>query len=99
MTQGERILRIALGGELTLSRREEIAALLSGCAQADQVVLDLHAVLRIDPPVMALLVRARDAFVNAGGKPQDFVVLVPVPLRKYFGAAGLARSSTVLTSR
>jgi anti-anti-sigma factor len=94
----ERAAKIELSGDLDVYRRDEIAALLPSPESVDHLVIDMRAAAMVDSSIIAVLMRYRRSFMEAGGNPHDIVLVVPPNLRRIFEITGLVSLLTVVTS-
>ncbi len=98
MDQNQRAARIEFAGDLDVYRRDEIASALPPPESVERIVIDLRAAKIIDSSVIAVMMRYRRAFIDAGGDPINIVVVVPPNLRRIFEITGLVSLLTVVTA-
>jgi anti-anti-sigma factor len=67
---------ITFSGILDISRREEVATELERRAHPRSVVINLARVEHVDSLVLGLFVSFRRRFIESGGSPDAFTVLV-----------------------
>lgn len=91
-------MRLEFAGDLDVYRRDEIAAALPSPDGVDRVVLDMRHVTIIDSAIVAVLMRYRRAFIDAGGDGLNIVIVVPPQLRRIFEITGLVSLMTIVTS-
>jgi anti-anti-sigma factor len=98
LEHNERAAKIDLSGDLDVYRRDEIAAVLPPPESIDHLVIDMRAAAMVDSSVIALLMRYRRSFMEAGHNPHEIVLVVPPNLRRIFEITGLVSLLTVVTS-
>lgn len=79
-------------------RRDEVASALPPPEIADRVVIDMRDVTTVDSSIVAVLMRYRRSFMDAGGDAHEVVLIVSPQLRRIFEITGLTRSMTVVTA-
>ena len=89
---------VAFAGDLDVYRRDEIAASLPQAETADRVVVDMREVTTVDSSIIAVFMRYRRSFLDAGGDAHEIVLIVRPQLRRIFEITGLTRSLTVVTA-
>lgn len=94
----ERNARIVFDGDLDVYRRDEIASAFPPPGSIDRLVIDMRGASIIDSSIVAVLMRYRRSFIEAGGQGYDIVLLVPPSLRRIFEITGLVSSMTVVTA-
>lgn len=67
---------IGFRGVLDISRRDEVVSELERCAHARSVVINLSRVEHVDSLVLGLFVSSRRRFIEAGGDPSAFILVV-----------------------
>lgn len=90
--------RVELSGDLDLYRRDEIASAFPSPETAKRVIVDMRNATLIDSSIIAVLMRYRRAFMDAGNDGQDIIVLVPPVFRRIFEITGLVKLLTVVTA-
>ena len=98
MDQNERAATVAFSGDLDVYRRDEIASALPHPGSIDRVVIDMREAAILDSSIVAVLMRYRRQFIEAGGNPLNIVVVVPQTLRRIFEITGLVSLMTVVTA-
>ena len=98
MEHNERAAKIAFSGDLDVYRRDEIAAALPSPDGIDRLVIDMRGAAMVDSSIIAVLMRYRRSFMDAGGDPHNVVLVVPPNLRRIFEITGLVSLLTVITS-
>ncbi|HET6895021.1 MAG TPA: STAS domain-containing protein [Candidatus Baltobacteraceae bacterium] len=98
MDQNERAATVAFSGDLDVYRRDEIASALPHPGSIDHVVIDMREAAILDSSIVAVLMRYRRQFIEAGGNPLNIVVVVPKTLRRIFEITGLVSLMTVVTA-
>jgi anti-anti-sigma factor len=94
----ERAARVELSGDLDVYRRDEIEAALPPANSIDHLVLDLRMATLLDSSVIAVIMRYRRAFIEAGNDAHNIVILVPPNLRRIFEITGLVTLLTIVTA-
>lgn len=94
----EKTARISFSGDLDVYRREEIAAALPSPESTDRLVIDLREATIIDSSILAILMRYRRTFVDAGRDPHEIVIIVHPQLRRIFEITGLMKSLTIVSA-
>lgn len=94
----QRTAQLEFAGDLDLYRREEFESALPSAESVDRVVIDMRDVAIIDSTIIAVLMRFRRSFIDAGGDAHEIVVVAPPNLRRIFEITGLTKSLTVLTA-
>jgi anti-anti-sigma regulatory factor len=82
-----------------LYRREEIESALPPPGNVDRVVIDMREATIIDSTIIAVLMRFRRSFIDAGGEAHEIVLVVPAELRRIFEITGLTKTLTVVTAQ
>jgi anti-anti-sigma factor len=98
LDQNERAATVAFSGDLDVYRRDEIASALPHPGSIDHVVIDMREAAILDSSIVAVLMRYRRQFIEAGGNPLNIVVVVPKTLRRIFEITGLVSLMTVVTA-
>lgn len=98
MEHNEPAATIELSGDLDVYRRDEIAAAFPPPGSIDRLVVDMRGASMLDSSIVAVLMRYRRSFMDAGGDPREIVVVVPPNLRRIFEITGLVTLLTVVTS-
>lgn len=93
----ERTARISFAGDLDVYRREEISSALPSPESIDRLIIDLREATIIDSSILAILMRYRRTFVDAGKDPHEIVVIVQPQLRRVFEITGLMKSLTIVS--
>jgi len=89
---------VRLAGDLDLTQWNEVAADLPSPEEFGRVVIDCSTVTSMDSPVIAVLLRYRKSFIEAGNDPLDIVVLASKQVQRLFDIAGVTRLLTVIDS-
>lgn len=98
LNENERVVRIELAGDLDVYRRREIEFALPAPASIDELIVDMRGATIIDSSAIAVLMRYRRTFVEAGGDGTRIVIIVPPNLRRIFEITGLVKLLTVVTA-
>ena len=94
----ERTARISFAGDLDVYRRDEIAAALPSPESIDRLIIDLREATIIDSSILAILMRYRRTFTDAGKDPHEIVIIVQPQLRRVFEITGLMKSLTIVSA-
>jgi anti-anti-sigma factor len=97
LQQNERTAKMTLSGDLDVYRRDEIAAAFPAPDSVDRLVIDMRGAGVLDSSVIAVLMRYRRSFIEAGGDPREIVIVVPPNLRRIFEITGLVTLLTIVT--
>lgn len=97
MNDDDRTARLELSGDLDVYRRDEIARSLPPVQGLSRLVLDMRNATLIDSSVVAVLMRYRRSFIDAGGDGHDIVLVVPPKLRRIFEITGLVSLLTIVS--
>ncbi|HLI97710.1 MAG TPA: STAS domain-containing protein [Candidatus Baltobacteraceae bacterium] len=89
---------VAFAGDLDVYRRDEVASALPPPETAERIVIDMRDVTTVDSSIVAVLMRYRRSFTDAGGDAHEVVLIVSPQLRRIFEITGLTRSMTVVTA-
>lgn len=87
-----------MSGDLDVYRRDEISAALPSAESTDRLVLDLRDATIIDSSILAILMRYRRSFIDAGKDPHEIVIIVQPQLRRIFEITGLMKSLTIVSA-
>jgi anti-anti-sigma factor len=98
LKENERAATVELSGDLDVYRRAEIEAVLPAPDSIDRLVLDMRTATTVDSSIIAVIMRYRRTFADAGGDPHDIVLVVPPNLRRLFEITGLVTLLTVVTA-
>ncbi len=98
MDENERAVTVKFGGDLDVYRRDEIASALPPPQNVDRIVIDMRNAAILDSSIVAVLMRYRRQFIEAGGDPLNIVLVVPQTLRRIFEITGLVSLMTVVTA-
>ena len=90
--------RVELSGDLDLYRRDEVASAFPPPETINRLVVDMRNATLIDSSIIAVLMRYRRSFMDAGGDGHDIVVVVPAVFRRIFEITGLVKLLTVVTA-
>lgn len=98
MDDKERAARVELSGDLDVYRRDEVEAALPPANTIDRLVIDLRTATLLDSSIIAVIMRYRRAFIEAGNDAHNIVVVVPPNLRRIFEITGLVTLLTIVTA-
>lgn len=98
LDENERAATVAFRGDLDVYRRDEIASALPLPKTIDRLVIDMREAAILDSSIVAVLMRYRRQFIEAGGDPLNIVIVVPQTLRRIFEITGLVSLMTVVTA-
>lgn len=91
-------VRIELSGDLDLYRRDEVASAFPPPETIERLIVDMRNATLIDSSIIAVLMRYRRTFMDAGGDGHDIIVVVPAVFRRIFEITGLVKLLTVVTA-
>lgn len=91
-------MRVALAGDLDVSRRDAIFAFFPEPGSCERLVLDCSEATSIDSSIVSLFIRYRRAFIDAGGDSANIVIIARPQVRRIFDVTGMARWFTILTA-
>jgi anti-anti-sigma factor len=94
----ERAAKVELSGDLDVYRRAEIEAALPPPESIDRLAIDMRGATLVDSAIIAVIMRYRRAFIDAGGDPHNITIVVPPNLRRIFEITGLVTLLTVVTA-
>ncbi len=94
----QRTVRLEFSGDLDVFRRDEFASAFPPPETIDRLAIDLRNATLLDSSIVAVLMRYRRGFIDAGGDARDIVVVVPPNLRRIFEITGLVTLLTVVTA-
>jgi anti-anti-sigma factor len=97
LEQNERAAKIQFSGDLDVYRRDEFVAALPPPENIDHLIIDMRGAAMVDSSIIAVLMRYRRTFMEAGGNPHNVVLVVPPNLRRIFEITGLVSLLTVVT--
>lgn len=93
----ERTARITLSGNLDVHSKEHVESLLPDPHSVDRLIIDCAKVTVIDSSVLAVLMRYRRRFREAGNDPIEIVVIANPSIRRIFDITGLNRVLTIIS--
>lgn len=91
-------VRIELSGDLDLYRRDEVSSVFPPPDTIERLIVDMRNATLIDSSIIAVLMRYRRQFMDAGRDGHDIIVVVPAVFRRIFEITGLVKLLTVVTA-
>lgn len=91
-------VRIELAGDLDLYRRDEVASAFPPPETTNRLIVDMRNATLVDSSIIAVLMRYRRSFMDAGKDGHDIIVVVPAVFRRIFEITGLVKLLTVVTA-
>lgn len=94
----EQTARLSFAGDLDVYRRAEVAEAFPPPQSISRLVVDMRNATLIDSSIIAVLMRYRRSFIEAGGNGHDIVLVVPPQLRRIFEITGLVSLLTIVSA-